>query len=78
MSTPFKMKPFSGFKNNSVLKQTTNMPEDTNVGESGQETSGPYKGMPNNREDYPSASTWNNRHSAWLNKSKAGKKKTSK
>jgi len=65
-------------KGSPPLKKTTNIPEDTNVGGSGKKTSGKYKGMSNSREDYTSASNWNKRHSTWLNKSKAGKKKNSK
>ena len=134
MSTPFKMKPFPGFKNvgdslkkkyggkkqttnkegklnhpdvvgvpdgptptqeersnlqelvnfdpkkpgSPPLKFAANIPEDTNVGGSGKETSGKYKGMSNNPKDYTSTHNFVNRHVHYAKKNRLKAKKKSK
>ena len=62
----------------SFFKKTTNIPEDTNVGGSGKETSGKYKGMSNNREDYTSTYNFVNRHVHFAEKNRLKAKKNSK
>jgi|TARA_R110000787_G_scaffold185076_1_gene296855 hypothetical protein len=65
-------------KSSPTLKKTTNIPEDTNVGGSGKETSGKYKGMSNNREDYTSTYNFVNRHVHFAEKNRLKAKKNSK
>ena len=57
---------------------TTNMPEDTNVGGSGKETSGKYKGMSNNPKDYTSTHNFVNRTVYHPKKNRLKAKKKSK
>ena len=71
-----KLRNFNPKKKGSPL--ATNIPEDTNVGGSGKETSGKYKGMSNNPKDYTSTHNFVNRHVHYAKKNRLKAKKKSK